>query len=216
MRTKFFTLVALMMAGVVQADVVVIENANATSISSSSAGNHFDISWTQATTSANLSSFKLFGYTGSAYDVQFELFRYPSSGGFQYVSEIISGTNDFTFTGAISNASLTAGTCLLRITGLGDPPVNPFDPPPPDEIRAGYNFNSNSTGITTGAYGFSNATQTAVTGTSQYLTYQLSAVPEPGTMLLASMAAACGGAGVWWRKRKNAKRQAEPKPIAEV
>jgi hypothetical protein len=189
-------------ASAAQADVVVIENANATSISSSIAGNHFDIAWTQATTSANLSSFKLFGYTGSAYNVQFELFRYPSSGGFQYVSEIISGTNDFTFTGAISNASLTAGTCLLRITGLGDPPVNPEDPRPPDEIKAGYNFNSNPNGTTTGAYGFSNATQTAVS-TGQFLTYQLSAVPEPGTMLLGGIAAACGGAGAWWKRRKR-------------
>jgi hypothetical protein len=215
MRTKFFTLVALMVAGAAQADVVVIENAG--SSGSSTAGNHFDIEWTQATTSANLSSFKLFGYTGSAYNVQFELFRYPSSGGFQYVSEIISGTNDFTFTGAISNASLTAGTCLLRITGLYETISDPNDPNYPGNVlKDGYNFNSNPNGTTTGAYGFSNATQTAVTGTSQYLTYQLSAVPEPGTMLLASMAAACGGGGVWWRKRKKAKRQAEPKPRTEV
>ena len=45
---------------------------------------------------------------------------------------------------------------------------------------------------------------------------ELTVVPEPGTMLLASMAAACGGGGVWWRKRKTAKNQAKPEPQAEV
>ena len=48
------------------------------------------------------------------------------------------------------------------------------------------------------------------------LRFQLVSVPEPGTMLLASLAAACGGGGVWWRKRKTAKNQAEPEPQAEV
>ena len=32
-----------------------------------------------------------------------------------------------------------------------------------------------------------------------------SAVPEPGTLILGSIAAACGGGGVWWRRRKNTK-----------
>jgi|688.fasta_scaffold04598_1 hypothetical protein len=200
MRTKFLTLVALLVAGAAQADVVVIENAGGSG--SSTAGNHFDIEWTQATTSAKFSTFKLFGYTGSAYNVQFDLFRNTGSGSTYIANELISGTNDFTFTGQISNASLTAGTYLLRITGLGDPPVNPEDPRPPDEIKAGYNFNSNPNGTTTGAYGFSNATQTAVS-TGQFLTYQLSAVPEPGTMLLGGIAAACGGAGAWWKRRKR-------------
>lgn len=30
-----------------------------------------------------------------------------------------------------------------------------------------------------------------------------SAVPEPGTLLLASLAAASGGCGVWWRRRRK-------------
>lgn len=45
---------------------------------------------------------------------------------------------------------------------------------------------------------------------------ELTVVPEPGTMLLASMAAAFGGGGAWWRKRKTAKNQAKPEPQAEV
>jgi uncharacterized OsmC-like protein len=33
------------------------------------------------------------------------------------------------------------------------------------------------------------------------------AVPEPGTLLLGGIAAACGGTGVWWKRRK---RQPQP------
>ena len=190
MRTKFFTLVALLVAGVVQADVVVIENAGVSG--SSTAGGNFDISWTQ-TTSAKLSSFKLFGHTGSDYEVQFNLFGYSDPGRntlVRFDNVFITGTNDsndFSFAStAISNTSLGAGYYLLRIIGL----------------ESGYFYNSNSNGTTPGDYGFSSATQTAVTG-SEYLTYQLSAVPEPGTMLLGGIAAACGGAGAWWKRRKR-------------
>ena len=38
----------------------------------------------------------------------------------------------------------------------------------------------------------------------QFLNYQLSAVPEPGTMLLGGIAAACAVAGVWWKQRRAA------------
>jgi hypothetical protein len=33
---------------------------------------------------------------------------------------------------------------------------------------------------------------------------QIVAVPEPGTLLLGGIAAACGGTGVWWKRRKKA------------
>jgi hypothetical protein len=170
--------------------VVVIENAGG---SGSSTAGRFEISWTQTTT-VKLSSFKLFGYTGSAYNVTFELSR---DGNFLGPADTVTGTNEFIFNvgiGYISNNVLTAGNYLLRIKG---PNIdgNEF-------LNAGYNYNSTPTNTTNSAYGFSNATQTAVS-TGQFLTYQLSAVPEPGTMLLGGIAAACGGAGAWWKRRKR-------------
>jgi len=33
--------------------------------------------------------------------------------------------------------------------------------------------------------------------------YGSTAVPEPGTLLLGGIAAACGGTGVWWKRRKR-------------
>jgi hypothetical protein len=183
MRTKFFTLVALLVAGAAQADVVVIENAGGSG--SSTAGGQFRISWTQTTTGPNLSSFRLFGYDpnpAGIYELEFNLFKNGS-----LTQAFVNGTNDFSFAGtAIAGVSLTAGTYELDIKN----------------INAGYNYNSTPTNTTNSAYGFSSATQSAVTG-SEYLTYQLSAVPEPGTMLLGGIAAACGGAGAWWKRRKR-------------
>ena len=43
---------------------------------------------------------------------------------------------------------------------------------------------------------------------------QIVAVPEPGTLLLGGIAAASGGAGVWWRRRKPRPAPSEPEPGA--
>jgi hypothetical protein len=146
MRTKFFTLVALMVAGAAQADVVVIENAGS---SGSSTAGRFEISWTQTTT-VKLSSFKLFGYTGPAYNVTFELSR---DGNFLGPADTVTGTNEFVFNvgiGYISNNVLTAGNYLLRKKG----PNNNGD----EFLSAGYNYNNTPTNTTNSAYGFSTAT----------------------------------------------------------
>ena len=36
-----------------------------------------------------------------------------------------------------------------------------------------------------------------------WLNTEVAAVPEPGTLLLAAIASACGGTGVWWKHRKR-------------
>ena len=43
--------------------------------------------------------------------------------------------------------------------------------------------------------------------------YTLTAVPEPGTLLLGAIAAACGGGGLWWRRKQ---KQPVVAPDAEV
>jgi hypothetical protein len=40
-----------------------------------------------------------------------------------------------------------------------------------------------------------------------YARFEVYTVPEPGTLLLGGIAAACGGTGVWWKRRK---RQPQP------
>lgn len=188
MRTKFLTLVALLLAGAAQADVV-IENAGG---SGGSTGNLFRIYWTQTATSAKLTSLKLFGGTAAS-TATFDLYR----SGVGVGTNSISGTNNFEFYGDIANAELSAGNYMLLINNLS----GSYD----------YNANASAT-FANAAYGFSSATQDPISGT-QYLTYQLSAaVPEPGTMLLGGIAAACGGVGTWWKRRK---RRKQPLLLAE-
>ncbi len=52
---------------------------------------------------------------------------------------------------------------------------------------------------------FSNYSQATVGSAAAVGQFQLnaSAVPEPGTLLLGGIAAACGGTGVWWKRRKR-------------
>ncbi len=44
---------------------------------------------------------------------------------------------------------------------------------------------------------------TAPQASSQNIAFALTAVPEPGTLLLGGIAAACGGGGVWWRRKRK-------------
>ena len=164
MRTKFLTLVALLVAGAVRADVV-IENTTGGGGESTASVSGFTISFTNSGTSATLSTFKLFSGVGN--DVAtFTLTRI--TGGATFTDTNVTAVGDlFTFSN-IANAELTNSSYTLAISGLD----------------ANYNYNGISAGTTPGVYGFSGASQSAVTG-SQYLNYQLSAVPEPGTAMLA-------------------------------
>ena len=62
---------------------------------------------------------------------------------------------------------------------------------------------------TTGSTQFSSVSGAGVGTTATAARFELaaSAVPEPGTLLLGGIAAACGGTGVWWKRRK---RQPQP------
>lgn len=72
-----------------------------------------------------------------------------------------------------------------------------------DGDTGGYNFPSSGTvtaGDLSGAPPFSTNFYTQITAV---------AVPEPGTLILGGIAAVSGGAGAWWRRRKNRKSTAE-------
>ena len=189
MRPQFITLIALLVAGVAQADVV-IENVNAAVSFGDSTAGGFTISFTNSGTSATLSSIQFFntGPTNPGPDTA----TFALSNGstiWTDINLVSSSSNLFTFSN-IAGVNLASGNYTLAITNLA----------------AGYDFSS-STGTTLGAagtaYGFSSPTATSV-ATGQFLKYQLSAVPEPGTMLLGGIAAACAVAGVWWKQRRAA------------
>ena len=64
-----------------------------------------------------------------------------------------------------------------------------------DILAAGYN------GIPPGTYQNYNLALNGVRNTTQQM-YGTITVPEPGTLLLGSIAAACGG-GAWWRRKRH-------------
>jgi len=62
-------------------------------------------------------------------------------------------------------------------------------------LAAGYN------GIPAGTYQNYNLAVNGLRITNQQM-YGTITVPEPGTLLLGSIAAACGG-GAWWRRKRH-------------
>jgi len=119
-----------------------------------------------------------------------------------------------TATTLISSTEIASGEYLFNLSNLNYSSLYGNEHPLVlrDMTASGTGVQTTATsGSTFAAPGFSyNRTD------GDILRFELVSVPEPGTMLLASLAAACGGGGVWWRKRKNAKNQAEPEPQAEV
>ena len=119
-----------------------------------------------------------------------------------------------TATTLISSTEISSGEYLFNLSNLNY--TSPYGNQHPLVLRE---MTASGTGVQTTAtdsatYAAAGFTYSRTEG--NILRFQLVSVPEPGTMLLASLAAACGGGGVWWRKRKTAKNQAEPEPQAEV
>ena len=137
---------------------------------------------------------KLFGATGQTISAKFSWdFTTPTT----LISSTESSSGEYLFD--LSNLNYTNFTGDLRTLILRE------------MIASGTGVQTTATDSAIAAPGF---TYSRTEG--NILRFQLVSVPEPGTMLLASLAAACGGGGVWWRKRKTAKNQAEPEPQAEV
>ena len=110
-------------------------------------------------------------------------------------SNVLSTTvKDFTFTTFTKNtaADLTANTAyvaVLQWSGLtfGSNSFSALGYSPRSGTYAAYNSVVNGTGNS---------------GQQLYSTIEVTAVPEPGTLLLGSIAAACGG-GAWWRRKRH-------------
>ncbi len=189
MRAKFIALIAFLVAGVAQADVV-IQNVQPSVGSGESAAGGFIISFTNSGTSATLSSIQFFNSGGTNPGGDTATFALSNGSTIWTDVNLVSSSSYlFTFSN-IAGVDLTSGNYTLAITNLA----------------SGYDYTL-GTGTTLGAagtaYGFSSPNATPVSA-NQFLNYQLSAVPEPGTMLLGGIAAACGVAGVWWKQRRAA------------
>ena len=187
MRTKFLTLAALLVAGAVRAEVVIDGNSGGTT--ASTAGASFQITFTNTTSNIALTTLQLFSASSGSDSISLSLVN-----GGTTVTTTASSTNGiFNF---VDWLAISSGTSTLTVSDL--------------DVARYYQTNPGSNNITADGttYGFSSPSSTPIT-TGQFLNYQLSAVPEPGTMLLGGIAAAVGGAGAWWKRRKQRLAAAE-------
>jgi len=140
-------------------------------------------------TSTTLSSIQFFNFDGTNPGGDTATFALSNGSTIWTDVNLVSSSYLFTFSN-IAGVNLASGNYTLAITNLA----------------SGYDYTS-TTGTTLGAagttYGFSSPTATPIFA-NQFLNYQLSAVPEPGTMLLGGIAAACGVAGAWWKQQRAA------------
>ena len=118
-------------------------------------------------------------------------------------STLTNTATDYAFSGFGTSSSLNASTnymALLTWSGIDFGTSNLevalfLGAIPPSSTYENYNLASN---------GNANSTQ------QMYGTINVSAVPEPGTLLLGGIAAACGG-GAWWRRKRHQASKATAK-----
>lgn len=70
-------------------------------------------------------------------------------------------------------------------------------------VATGAGIKTATSGVST--YNATGYSLTTYDGANIKFELSTTAVPEPGTLILGSIAAACGGGGVWWRRRKSTK-----------
>ena len=111
-------------------------------------------------------------------------------------SSLTSGLNNYTFSN-FSTASLNTSDVYMAVLQTADLATGN------GIVVGGYN------GIPSGTYQNYNLALDGARITNQQL-YGTITVPEPGTLLLGSIAAACGG-GAWWRRKRHQASKATAK-----
>jgi hypothetical protein len=149
--------------------------------------------------------------TGSVLSVSVSNIPYAVYDVYVYASQNTGSTNTLsvsdgttTYYYKSNGAGMTGAFGLTRVTST--------DPLNPTVGNANYEVFSGKTGSS-----FTFTVEGSVTGTISNNLYGfqiVNAVPEPGTLLLGGIAAACGGTGVWFKRRKKAPAEEPAEPTA--
>jgi len=190
----------LAIAGLSKADVVVLDNS---SLSANNNTAEFKITFTAAQNFAAgqaLSGIRVFSNQtsggGSPAQVQWQL---KDNAGTTLKTDIISASvsgssgayiYDFTFAN-ITNEALSSGSVYQLYSSI-DSAAQLWQ-------RSSSATISNTSFITSASYN----------SAANNYAFTLSAVPEPGTLLLGGIAACSGAAGAWWKRRKRKPTQPE-------
>ena len=193
MRLKWVMGWLVLMVANVRADVVVLQNTAAATDVSNTAGQGVDLTFTLSAT-ARVSKVHLF--RSAPANISVEVQRNGSAVGMPSdinVAAVSAGTDEYSYTLTnISAFDFTPGdNWLIRMT-LGQSGFQASSAVSLDDPLGIFTTKSES------------GLQVSGGGTG-YVRFQMygSAVPEPGTMLLGGFAAMAGGAGVWWKRRRN-------------
>ena len=227
MRALWITLALTLAPGLTKAEVVYQQltepnfawNANGTNWSSGQSFQNigqdstvssivFKLRKTGSTAFTGSLSVKIYTATGSATnylpDTAGTLF---ATSGTVAGSSILGTAENITFSGFSTNSNLVAGSFYVAVLDL----TSLVGISSSEALEIG-----GSSPIPSGTYSNFNRVQNIGSGFTvnsnqqMYGTINVTAVPEPGTLLLGSIAAACGG-GAWWRRKRHQASKATAK-----
>jgi hypothetical protein len=215
MRNFFCLVLCAFSSGLSNADVVITGIAGSGNAYLTGAGQGYnykfqtgDASQATSTTGSfwSLSSLKLKG--SANHDNGDWTIRILDTNGFQLATQSFnaatsngSGVTTFAFTGSMTTTLLNSATVYSIEAVYNGNGAGTFGA----EINAQNGNNVTYDTTQPSSAQFSNFLGSTVGGAGNVGLFEInaSAVPEPGTLLLGGIAAACGGTGVWWKRRKR-------------
>ena len=212
MRGMLLGLAVMVLGGVARGEVVITNLASETGTrTGNTSSGQFDFSGPSGATLSSI-QFKLFN-SGSNLTAGTDFFFKVSFSG-QSINYITPGaslnagaTSSFTLDLTPFNYTTNGSNQVLAVfftDGNGSSP---------NSINTLQFTTSSSAPTATSGWSF---VATSPTASGQNISFALSAVPEPGTLLLGGFAAACGGGGVWWRRKRKPQVAETLEPVTAV
>ena len=144
-------------------------------------------STTSLSLTQDIKTLKLYGNSGQTIAANFGYYDNPALPSQRLTGAEIGTSGEYLFDiSTLQIGTYTANGYALEIRSMS---------------ASGAGINTATSGVST--YNAPGYSLTTYDGANIKFELSTTAVPEPGTLILGGIAAACGGGGVWWRGRKN-------------